>query len=252
MEEGAGVDDAAGRERLYDIHIFCDFDGTISGLDIGYDLFDRFGAQEPWNTQLLEGKLDVREYWRIMAEQLREPLTDNLLDDYLRSIPLDPGFGELLELARSEGIPFTIVSDGFDLYIDRFLSLHGVADVEVYCNHAELTGSGRLEVSFPHAAEGCDCICATCKRNVLLWRAPPEERIIYIGDGVSDYCPAEHADIIFAKKSLAAYCNRQRLPHYPFKTLSDVARQLRLLLSRRRIRPRYQAQLRRRGVWEGE
>jgi 2-hydroxy-3-keto-5-methylthiopentenyl-1-phosphate phosphatase len=85
-----------------------------------------------------------------------------------------------------------------------------------------------------------------------LWRAAPESRIVYIGDGVSDFCPAEHADIIFAKKELAAYCNRQRLPHYPFTTLSDVARQIRLLLLRRRIRPRYQAQLRRKGVWEGE
>jgi 2,3-diketo-5-methylthio-1-phosphopentane phosphatase len=238
--------------RLYDLHIFCDFDGTISTIDIGWDLFDRFGRQEPWHTQLMAGELGIRDYWRAMARHLRKPLTPELLDNYLRSIPIDTGFGELLELAHVEGFPFTVVSDGLDLYIDHFLKLHGFDDVEVFCNSGTLAEDGVLSVCHPFAAEGCDCLTATCKRNVVLWRSSPESRIVYIGDGVSDYCPAEHADIIFAKKSLAAYCNRHRLPHYPFNTLSDVARQLRLLLLRRRIRPRHQAILKRRGAWEGE
>ncbi len=240
------------RSRLYDLHIFCDFDGTIAGRDIGYDLFDRFGTQEPWHTQLLERSLGIREYWRRMASQLREPLGQQKLDAYLREIPIDPGFADLLDLVRREGIPFTVVSDGLDLYIRRYLELNGITGLDVYCNHAELDGRGGLSIGFPYAAEGCNCVCATCKRNVVLRLAHPESRIIYIGDGISDHCPAEHADIIFAKKSLAAHCNAQRLPHYPFKTLGDVARQLRLLLERRRIKPRHQAQLRRKAVWEGE
>ncbi len=238
-------------ERLYGLHIFCDFDGTISGRDIGYDLFATFGRQEPWHTQLLERTLPIRDYWRAMAENLREPMTEALLDDYLRSIPLDPGFAALLDLARRESIPFTIVSDGFDLYIRRFLAMHGFGPIDLYANSAGLV-DGRMIMSFPHAAEGCDCVCATCKRNVLLRCADPESRIVYIGDGVSDYCPAEHADLIFAKNSLAAYCNAHRLPHYPFKTLEDVVRQLELLLARRRIRGRHQAYLKRKGVWEAE
>jgi len=243
---------ASENNRLYNLHIFCDFDGTISGRDIGFDLFDRFGTQEPWNTQLMERTLGIREYWRAMARGLREPLSNDLLDEYLRSIPIDPGFNDLLDLVREEGYPFTVVSDGFDLYIRRYLELNCVEHLDIYCNHAELDEYGVMTMSFPNAAEGCNCICATCKRNVVLRLAHPESRIVYIGDGVSDECPAEHADIIFAKGKLAAYCNAQRLPHYPFKTLGDVARQMRLLLERRRIKSRYQAGLRRKGVWEGE
>jgi 2,3-diketo-5-methylthio-1-phosphopentane phosphatase len=239
-------------DRRYELHIFCDFDGTISGRDIGYDLFATFGQQEPWHSQLMAGELHIRDYWRQMARGLHTPLTPELLDDYLRSIPIDPGAAELLALARAEVIPFTIVSDGMDLYIQRFLELHGMADVEFFSNHAELSPSGELTITYPYAYEGCNCHCATCKRNLVLWRARPDVRIVYIGDGVSDYCPAEHADIIFAKKRLAAYCNQQRLPHYPFADLSAVARQLRKLLARRRIPPRHQAHLRRKGVWEWE
>lgn len=241
------------RATLDRLHIFCDFDGTISTIDIGSNLFDRFGSRRAEHERrLMAGELPIRDYWRALAEGLRTPMTVEILDEYLRAIPIDEGFAELLAFARAEAIPFTVASDGFDLYIDRYLRLHGAGDVDIWCNHAELDADGRMAMSFPHATEGCACFSAACKRNVVLLRAHPEERIVYIGDGISDYCPAEHADIIFAKGQLAAYCNAHRLPHYPFTTLADVARQLRLLLSKRRIRVRHQAALKRKKAWEGE
>lgn len=235
------------------LHIFCDFDGTISTIDIGSNLFDRFGDRsEDDDRRLRSGELPIRDYWRKLAAGLRGPLTIEAIDEYLRGIPVDEGLSELLALARSESIPFTVASDGFDIYIERYLAMHGADGVDVWCNHAELDERGRMTMTFPHAAEGCECFSAACKRNVVLLRAHPDERIVYIGDGISDYCPAEHADIIFAKGTLAAYCNVHRLPHYPFKTLADVARQLRLLMSKRRIRARHQAALKRKKAWEGE
>jgi 2,3-diketo-5-methylthio-1-phosphopentane phosphatase len=235
------------------LHIFCDFDGTISTIDIGSDLFERFGSRSADDERrLMSGELKIRDYWLELAGGLREPLSAAKLDEYLRGIPIDRGFAELVDFAREHGIAFTIVSDGLDLYIERYLALNGVTGVDVWSNHAELDADGRMAISFPHAAEGCDCFCAACKRNVVLVRAHPDERIIYIGDGISDWCPAEHADVIFAKEQLAAYCNAHRLPHYPFKTLDDVVRQLERLLSKRRIRVRHQAALKRKKAWESE
>src|ERR1041384_7433089 len=71
--------DAGNSERLYGLHIFCDFDGTISGRDIGYDLFATFGRQEPWHTQLLDRTLPIREYWLAMARNPRGPPTGRML-----------------------------------------------------------------------------------------------------------------------------------------------------------------------------
>jgi 2,3-diketo-5-methylthio-1-phosphopentane phosphatase len=241
-----------GDARLFSLHIFCDFDGTISALDIGDDFFRTFSRQEPWHSRLLAGELSIRDYWRTVAEGIDRPLDETALDEYIGGIPIDPGAHELLELARIENIPFTVVSDGFDFYIRRFLAVHGIDGAEVFCNRSVLTDDGRLALGFPHAAEGCECMSAACKRNIVLRSVAPDARVVYIGDGRSDFCPAEHADVIFAKKHLAAYCNANRLPHYPFKTLADVARQLRLLLDRRRLRPRHQAQLRRKSAWEAE
>ncbi|MEO5931795.1 MAG: HAD-IB family phosphatase, partial [Candidatus Kapaibacterium sp.] len=143
--------------QLYTLHVFCDFDGTISGRDIGFDFFNRFSVQEPWQTMMLNRELSVADYWRLMASNLRDPMTTAFLDDYLRSIPVDPGLYDLLALVRERSIPFTIVSDGFDLYIRRFLAIYGAHDLDLHANHAELTLDGRMEVSFPYAAEGCGC-----------------------------------------------------------------------------------------------
>lgn len=243
----------AAEPRLYRLHIFSDFDGTISPVDIGHALFDRFGAQEPWNSMLERGEIGIEEYWEAMVRELRVPLSDAAIDDFLRDLPVDPGFADLLALARSEEIPFTVVSDGLDLYIARYLAMHDAADVPYFSNAGRIDAEGGLTLRFPWKAEGC-CrrFTIACKRNVVLGCAHPDARIVYIGDGISDTCAAEHADIIFAKGRLAAHCNLHRLPHYPFTTLHDVERRLRALLDRRRIRPRHQAMLLRKSAWESE
>lgn len=238
--------------RRYDLDIFCDFDGTISPVDVGFGLFDRYGEQEPWNTMAEEGRIPIQEYWRAMIANLDRPLSEALVDGFLRELPFDPGIIGLLALVREEGIPFTVVSDGLDLYINRYFAIHGISDLKIFCNRAVRDNAGGTTISFPYAAEGCSCPSAVCKRNVVLSQSRPHARIVYIGDGITDYCPAEYADIIFAKGRLAAYCNANRLPHYPFSTMADVERQLRRLLERRRIGPRHQAALRRKSAWEQE
>lgn len=235
------------------LSLFCDFDGTIATRDIGDDLIDRFGVREPWHTMLLEGRLPIRDYWCAVTETVDVERMERELERYLREIPIDPGFVRLVALAEEIGAPLTVVSDGFDLYIEPFLRAHGVElrPNSVICNSASVV-DGRLALRFPHGADGCTCPSAVCKRNVVLLRAEPEARIIYIGDGLSDCCPARHADVIFAKKRLAAYCNAERLPHYPFATLDDVCTRLEAITSRKRLRTRHQAAMQRKSAWEGE
>lgn len=248
--------------RIDPCRVFCDFDGTITTVDIGYDLFDRYGSQEPWHGDLIGRSITIERYWRGVASTLREPITDDLLERYFPTIPIDPGFDDLLRVVREHDVPFAVVSDGLDLYIERYLASHGhevnakfkiqkaKEGIGLYCNHAATNERGELEIAFPFAAEECRCPSAVCKRNVVITEAGPDERIIYIGDGLSDFCPAGCADVIFAKGELAAYCNENGLPHYPFRTLKEVAVELDKLLSRRRIRPRHQAELARKRAFE--
>ena len=238
------------KERINPVRIFCDFDGTISTKDIGYDLFDCYGEQTPWHDDLIEERIGIREYWRGVAGTLSQTLSDTLLEEYLQTIPIDSGFARLVRLVEDQNVPLTILSDGLSIYIHPYLRLHGHNGLEVMCNDAWNDEEGNLQIRFSHSSDGCECPSAVCKRNVLLRTSHPDERIIYIGDGLSDFCPAGCADVIFAKGDLAAYCNRNGLPHHSWRHLSEVVRELEKILARRRIRPRHQAELARKRAWE--
>jgi hypothetical protein len=46
---------------------------------------------------------------------------------------------------------------------------------------------------------------------------------VFVGDGASDRYAAHHADVVFAKDELAAYCERAGLPCVRWRTLGEVA-----------------------------
>jgi len=86
----------------------------------------------------------------------------------------------------------------------------------------------------------------------MLVNSGPDDIIIFVGDGYSDYCAAEHADIVFAKKHLAAYCNKNRIPHYPWTSFFDVIRLLEDAEKKHNFRVRHQAFLKRKKAFEVE
>ena len=70
--------------------------------------------------------------------------------------------------------------------------------------------------------------CGNCKRNVVEGlRAEAAARgayprIVFIGDGSSDRCGAQVADLVFAKLRLRAWCDENGVDYIPFETMADV------------------------------
>jgi 2,3-diketo-5-methylthio-1-phosphopentane phosphatase len=233
------------------ISVFCDFDGTVLKDDLGDEVFKKFGQFEPLHTELLQGKMTVAEYWRRIAATIPSEITPQQIEEFALSFQLDSYFKTFAEFCREQSIPLTIVSDGFDLYIKPLLKREGLGWITVACNNLVFK-NGKYETEYPGASESCSCFCASCKRNSILKTAPPDNIIMYIGDGLSDTCGAEHADIIFAKKNLAAYCNEARLPHHPFKNFFDVLRIFKKIIEQKFLKPRHQAVLKRKKAFEIE
>ncbi|MFP4527433.1 MAG: MtnX-like HAD-IB family phosphatase [Candidatus Kapaibacterium sp.] len=232
--------------------VYVDFDGTITRKDIGDELFIRMGEFEPYNSMLKAREIDIKEYWRILFEKLRPEATPESIEQFALSCEIDPYFSKFAEFCREQGIPIAIVSDGFDSYIRPILEAHGLDWIDVYCNEMVFADGSRPRPHYPYASESCECFCASCKRNSVVTRTPPDRLIAFIGDGYSDYCAAEHADIVFAKRYLAAYCNEHRLPHYTFKTFFDVLKIFKSVLPRKKLKERHQAMLKRKKAFETE
>lgn len=230
------------------VRLFIDFDGTITRQDVGDALFQTFGSFEPVHSELLAGNHTVASYYQQSAGLLRSEATPEALRQFALSREVDPYVIALFTWCASNGIEVTVVSDGFDVYIEPILTSIGFGHLRRHCNVLTWNG-GSWQPSFPGASESCGCFCASCKRNVLLTLAGPDDVIVYVGDGRSDTCAAEHADIVFAKGTLAKYCETHGVAHHHFHTMFQVQQILERRLIEDDLRPRKQAErLRQRAI----
>lgn len=233
------------------ISVFSDFDGTIINRDLGDEVFKHFAVFEPYNSMLKAGEIKIKEYWQTLCRHLPNEINEEKIKLFaLECAEIDSNFKSFVEYCQISGFDFTVVSDGFSVYIDAILKKAGV-DVKYYSNKL-IFKENSIEPYFPGATESCTCLCASCKRNSVITNCPPDNIIVFIGDGYSDFCAAEHSDIVFAKGNLAAYCNKNRIPHYPFTNFFDVKRILSNAIQNNKIRPRHQAYLKRKEAFETE
>lgn len=201
--------------------VFFDFDNTITKTDVIDDMLLKFSADDKWmklEEEWKKGRIGSR---RCLDGQMRGlRITKRDLDGYLAKIELDPYFKRLLKLLRSKRAEVFILSDNFDYILKSVLKRRGVRNVKVYCNAITLRGD-RLIPRFPFTNERCD-YCGHCKKDTIVKNRGRGHPSVYVGDGMSDFYPARHADIVFAKDSLLKYHKEHGLPCVPIKGLKDV------------------------------
>jgi len=230
--------------------VFVDFDGTISLTDIGEELFVKFGNAEAAYEIIgrwLRGEIGSIQSWRELCDSLGE-FDINGFNNFVDSLPIDPGFHDFIKYCTVNKIDVFVVSDGLDFYIKRFLEREKLEGLKVYSNRAIFTSENKIMPDFPYRDEECDT-CANCKRNHVINNSHDDDFTIYIGDGNSDTCPAQYCDFIFAKNSLLKFCEKNRISFFPYKNFHDVVARMEQLGEKKRLRKRHQAELKRREVY---
>ena len=97
--------------------------------------------------------------------------------------------------------------------------MHGI---KLYSNSLRFS-KNKVIPTFPHTYKSCSH-CANCKKLHIFKLGGRGRTNIYIGDGLSDICPAEHSDIVFAKGRLQEHFTSTNKEFIPFNNLSDVYR----------------------------
>lgn len=233
--------------------VFVDFDGTISKVDVGDSIFRKFADKEKVDeviTRLLNDEISARQSWLSMCE-IAGNIDKSELDKFINAIEIDQTFHELVNYCNTNGIELFVLSDGFDYYIDRILGKENINGLTVYSNKLTINESGKLLPEFPYLDESCPS-SANCKRNHIITHSSDEDYTVFIGDGNSDKFVAEYCDFIFAKDDLLKYCERERITYFPFKNFHDVVIRMEQLVSRKRLKKRHQAELKRRAVYMAE
>jgi 2,3-diketo-5-methylthio-1-phosphopentane phosphatase len=203
--------------------LFIDFDNTISQgdvLDSVIEKFSRTTQWEHWQTEWREARISTLECLQRQIGDLE--VDEATLLDYVRKVSIDPDFVRLQAWAAATGTELLIVSDNFAPILDEILRHNNIVPPPVYAN-ALAFADGHIIPSFPYRSPTC-ARCAHCK--AVHFARYVGYRTIYVGDGLSDTCPALRADLVFAKDSLAAYLDAQGRPYIPFKNLGEVVSSL--------------------------
>jgi len=135
---------------------------------------------------------------------------------------IDPHFEEFYAFCRRRDIDVKVVSDGLDFYIDFVLRRHGLCGIPFYSNVMTFEGDRPRSIEFPHGNETCSA-CGTCKSNILASCRGRYRTILYVGDGYSDLCPADKADLVFAKGILwTRLAAKERAGVRKYRSFRDV------------------------------
>jgi 2-hydroxy-3-keto-5-methylthiopentenyl-1-phosphate phosphatase len=202
-----------GRRAPLQARVFVDFDGTIALEDTTDVILERFALPE-WRlveADWVAGRIGSRECLARQVDLIRACPRE--LDEVASEIPLDPHFPDFAALCHVNAIPLTVVSDGLGQVVTTMLARAGI-DVPVLANRLVRLGEDRWRLAFPHATEACRSAAGNCKCRALD-REPGTLRIL-IGDGRSDFCAAQSADLVFAKGALAEHCQAHDLPYQVF------------------------------------
>lgn len=205
--------------------VLCDFDGTISTKDVSDTIFTKW-LQGKWreiDRQWHDGKVSMvhlyEKCWSLVDASEAE------LYAFVDEIEIDPGFDGFVRQCKESEVPIYLVSDGFDFYIRRIMSRYGLSDLTFYSNRLSFTEDGRPVLGFHN--QHPDCIqCANCKKFIMDEKRRGADFVIYIGNGLSDRCAAEHADLVFAKDSLLKHCRDNGIACVPYESFTEITEYL--------------------------
>jgi 2-hydroxy-3-keto-5-methylthiopentenyl-1-phosphate phosphatase len=192
--------------------IFIDFDGTITKVDVGSAIFEKFG--EP----------------NAVAEVIKKYLDDNVTAKECWLLL----FNSVKNLDRNE--------------FDKIFKKEKLEDLKYYSNKLLFDEHNNMTPVFPYLDEESRS-SANCKHNHIISHSADEEFTVYIGDGVSDKETAQYCDFIFAKDDLLKFCEKERITYFPYKNFHDVIKKLDELKSKKKLKKRHQASLKRREVY---
>lgn len=202
-----------------------DFDGTITEQDLLDEIAVTFGDPEVFRAldeALDKRELTLHEVLRREFEPVQAPLGE-VVEWVLENTRIRPGFRELVELAHERGWRLVVVSSGFRELIEPVFEREGLDGVELLANSVDPDPAG-WRVRFRDESI-CDVCGQPCKRSTVEALADGRE-VVYVGDGYSDRCAAEHADLVFARRGLAAYLRERGIAFEPFDDFFQIAYRL--------------------------
>jgi 2,3-diketo-5-methylthio-1-phosphopentane phosphatase len=209
---------------MKNLHIFSDFDGTITDTDTLVFLATNLGGGPEMvaaiGRLIREGKLTLAEGIAAEMRSIRVSY-DEAIEVMREEIQLDPGFPAFARWCREKQIPLTVLSAGFLQNIELFLPRDEYPQIEILANTLRPNEKIGWQCEFRDQSDyGHD------KAQALKAARKRGEYVLFIGDGLSDRSAAEAADEVYAKHSLAEYCRERGIVCREYKSFDQILKEL--------------------------
>jgi 2-hydroxy-3-keto-5-methylthiopentenyl-1-phosphate phosphatase len=207
--------------------VLVDFDGTACLHDVSEHLLVEFGDPRwpEYDAAVDRGEIALRDAIVAQDAMLRAD-RDTLVAFALEHCPIDPTFAPFCAWLADEGVPVTLVSDGFGFYIDPILKANGLGRIPVVTNRQLWDARGR-PAGMAFLSGHPECVgCGTCKMQAVQRASAAHGPVAFIGEGQTDRYGALYADLVFAKLALPAYCRADGVPYVEWDDFDDVRRTL--------------------------
>ena len=203
------------------IAVLSDFDGTITTNNVLNSLYGKFAPPsyretlERWNRGEISTMEEIETVFATISASRVE------MESFLDSVELDPGFPSLLNYCLEAGIKFVIVSDGLVWYIEYIMRHQEIQEVEeVYACEIHFDQGG-YRFSYPWFDPSTPMRSvskSTIVRDYQSWGY----KVVFIGDGVSDFEAAQVADIVYARDVLLDYTKDHGIQAREFSNMGDI------------------------------
>ncbi|MHA2248959.1 MAG: MtnX-like HAD-IB family phosphatase [Candidatus Kariarchaeaceae archaeon] len=205
--------------------ILCDFDGTILNQDTGELILEYF-VTENWkiyDEYLKEGKISLEECIAKQFRMVKAPAED-IIKQLEEKVVYRNNFEELRNYCMKKGIDLVIVSAGLDFVIEHFLQKQNWTNVQIIAAKSNFTKYG-IEFSFP---ERVNKNAKNFKDDFVISQKTRGKKVIYIGDGLSDYEAVRSADFTYVIKGtmLEEVCKKEGIKHFSFIDFSEIIEDL--------------------------
>lgn len=201
-------------------NILClDFDDTIVLENTARLVFERFATPgwRDFEADYHAGRLSVEQF-NAAALRTVEASADELRQFSVESVTVRPGLLELLDWAHWNGWVVTVISNGFDFYVDGVLDAIGADRLARHAGRTRHDYRWRVTYYSPRGIEleeGFKLSYAAAFQNA-------GDFVAYVGDGASDVPAARLAQAVFARDTLLAHLSGKHPRISPFETFHDI------------------------------
>ena len=208
------------------VTILCDFDGTITEKDTGVVALDNYSKGDwlYYESLIEEGKITLEECIKAQFGLLRGK-KKVILETVEKEVSFRKGFKEFKDFCIRNSIPLVILSAGLDFIIHHYMKkVDPEGKIPIYSPKTHFN-NGKVSITFP---EKLSEDSKNFKTDIAMKYKRESDKIIYIGDGLSDYEAVRVVDFSYVVEGtkLAEQCINENISHKTFSTFYEIIKEL--------------------------